>query len=141
MAQQAGADAVGSFFAHADIEQPGFFEGVLDAGFGQEDEVQARDPQKGFNMSHLEIFSRVKIYFNILHTLFYPQSAPISSPRKLSGVSVIYLKLHLPMMYDREIPLLFSSMISGQRALDKYSRDRLFWHLNKCLGIKWEGLK
>lgn len=34
---------------------------------------------------------------------------------------------------DKEIPVFFSGMLSGQRALDKYSRERLKWHLRKAL--------
>lgn len=33
----------------------------------------------------------------------------------------------------RGTPVFFSSMLSGQRALDNGSKERLIWHLNKVL--------
>lgn len=33
---------------------------------------------------------------------------------------------------DRRIPVFASSMVTGRRALDTYSRERLFWHINKA---------
>lgn len=37
---------------------------------------------------------------------------------------------------DKEYPLLVSAMLSGQRALDIGSRERLIWHMKKILGDK-----
>jgi len=33
----------------------------------------------------------------------------------------------------KEVPIFFSSMISGQRSLDIWSRNRLVWHINNAL--------
>lgn len=37
------------------------------------------------------------------------------------------------MLAGREVPIFFSGMLSGQRALDKGSRERLEWHVAKAL--------
>ena len=34
---------------------------------------------------------------------------------------------------DQVVPILFSGMLSGQRALDRYSEFRLFWHIRHIL--------
>lgn len=33
----------------------------------------------------------------------------------------------------KDVPIFFSSMLSGQRALDVYSRERLVWQIKRCL--------
>ena len=44
------------------------------------------------------------------------------------------LKITLPKINEGLVcPVFFSSMLSGQRALDIHSRRRLFWHINKAL--------
>lgn len=35
--------------------------------------------------------------------------------------------------WNKKIPLFFSGMLTAQRALDKHSRERLFWHVKKVL--------
>lgn len=37
---------------------------------------------------------------------------------------------------DRKVPIFFSSMLSGQRALDTGSYERLRWHVGKAFGYK-----
>lgn len=37
---------------------------------------------------------------------------------------------------DQVVPILFSGMLSGQRALDRYSEFRLFWHIHHILSHK-----
>lgn len=37
---------------------------------------------------------------------------------------------------NHNIPIFFSGMLSGQRALDKYSRKRLEWQIKRCIKIK-----
>lgn len=39
------------------------------------------------------------------------------------------LGTYLIQLDERRVPVFFSSMISGQRALDKGSFDRLMWHM------------
>jgi len=34
------------------------------------------------------------------------------------------------------VPFLFSGMVTGQRALDRYSRDRLRWHISRALRVR-----
>jgi len=34
-------------------------------------------------------------------------------------------------------PVFFSGMLTGARALDRFSRDRLFWHVANALGKTW----
>jgi hypothetical protein len=36
---------------------------------------------------------------------------------------------------DKKIPVFFSGMLSGQRALDTFSRERLIWHMRKALKL------
>lgn len=36
-------------------------------------------------------------------------------------------------MNNRVVPILFSGMLSGQRALDRYSEFRLYWHIHHVL--------
>ena len=36
---------------------------------------------------------------------------------------------------NKKIPIFFSSMITGQRALDIYSRERLVWHIQQALKV------
>ena len=43
---------------------------------------------------------------------------------------------HLDRIGQREVPVFFTSMLTGQRALDLGSRRRLFWHLARALGVK-----
>ncbi|MBP7139408.1 MAG: hypothetical protein KBA47_00545 [Caldisericia bacterium] len=40
---------------------------------------------------------------------------------------------HLLELNSKEIPIFFSSMISGQRALDDHSFERLVWHMKESL--------
>ena len=34
---------------------------------------------------------------------------------------------------DAKIPIFFTSMLSGQRALDRWSYERLIWHIEQAL--------
>jgi hypothetical protein len=34
---------------------------------------------------------------------------------------------------DKKVPIFFSSMLSGQRALDRWSYERLVWHIKQSL--------
>jgi hypothetical protein len=43
------------------------------------------------------------------------------------------LGYHIANIADRKIPIFFSSMLSGQRALDEGSFERLRWHIRKAL--------
>jgi|GEM_PF-2542617 len=36
-----------------------------------------------------------------------------------------------------QFPVFFSGMLTGARALDRFSKDRLFWHVAKALGKPW----
>ena len=36
-----------------------------------------------------------------------------------------------------EFPVFLSGMLTGARALDRFSRERLFWHIAKTLGKDW----
>jgi hypothetical protein len=37
---------------------------------------------------------------------------------------------------EQQVPIFFSGMLSGQRALDVHSRERLVWHMKLALRIK-----
>jgi len=37
---------------------------------------------------------------------------------------------------DKKVPIFFSSMLSGQRALDRWSHERLKWHIDQALKQK-----
>lgn len=50
------------------------------------------------------------------------------------------LGCHLLTYSGRKVPVFFTSMLSGQRALDTYSRDRLQWHIRFALGKVAAGL-
>ena len=43
---------------------------------------------------------------------------------------------HLLKIQDREIPVLLASMLTRQRAMDVFSRERLAWHIGQVLGIE-----
>ncbi len=34
----------------------------------------------------------------------------------------------------KKVPIFFSSMLTGQRALDRWSRERLVWHIKRAMG-------
>jgi hypothetical protein len=51
---QSFPDAVGSFFTHADVNEPGFLEGILYFGFRIEDKVQTHDTTQGFYITHFK---------------------------------------------------------------------------------------
>jgi hypothetical protein len=60
-------DAVGFFFAHADIDQPGFFERVLNLSTGKEDEVQSHNAAKRFYIPRFKSFRLIEKDFNCFH--------------------------------------------------------------------------
>jgi hypothetical protein len=43
---------------------------------------------------------------------------------------------HLLKLQDREVPVLLAGMLTRQRAMDVFSRERLAWHIGQVLGIK-----
>lgn len=40
---------------------------------------------------------------------------------------------HIDRINEHDVPVFFSGMLTGQRALDVFSRERLFWHIKKAL--------
>lgn len=39
---------------------------------------------------------------------------------------------------EEQYPVFFSGILTGARALDRFSKDRLFWHVAKALGKTWQ---
>ncbi len=39
---------------------------------------------------------------------------------------------------ERPVPVFFSGMLTGARALDRFSKDRLFWQVANALGKSWQ---
>lgn len=61
------ADAVGFFLAHADIDQPGLFERVLNLSPGKEDEVQSHNAGQGFYISRFKSLRFIEKDFDCFH--------------------------------------------------------------------------
>lgn len=61
--------------------------------------------------------------------------------------SQVYLKMRQPAFdsnlgyhkdRDSQVPVFFSGMLTGTRALDRFSKDRLFWQVASALGKSWQ---
>jgi hypothetical protein len=61
--------------------------------------------------------------------------------------SQVYLKMRRPNFdsnlgyhkdRDSQAPVFFSGMLTGARALDRFSKDRLFWQVASALGKSWQ---
>jgi len=43
-----------------------------------------------------------------------------------------------PLEQGLNVPVFLSGMLTGARALDRFSRDRLFWQISRALGKTWQ---
>jgi len=60
-------DAVGFFLTHADIDQPGFFERVLNFSPGKEDKVQSHNAAQRFYIARFKCFRLIEKDFDCFH--------------------------------------------------------------------------
>lgn len=89
--------------------------------------------------------------FGTAQIALFKRTLALSRPRAvivINALASMVFRAHLKPEFDAsngyyglgndQVPVFFSGMLTGGRALDRFSRDRLFWHVAKALGKCWE---
>ncbi|MEZ5987452.1 MAG: hypothetical protein R3B94_16030 [Hyphomonas sp.] len=94
-------------------------------------ELLARNGQ--FRSEQLEMFERVlEIASPKLIVVANAKASEILKDRWQVGTVDAASGCHLHTVSNRPVPVFFSGMLTGQRALDVHSRERLFWHVRRA---------
>lgn len=93
-------------------------------------ELLARNDR--FRSDQLEIFERVlELAAPKLIVVANAKASELLKDRWLVGAVDAASGCHSHMVSNRPVPVFFSGMLTGQRALDVHSRERLFWHVRR----------
>lgn len=81
----------------------------------------------------------------------FKRTLALSRPKAvivINALASMVFRAHLSPTFDAsngyyrlgedQVPVFFSGMLTGGRALDRFSRDRLFWHVAKALRKCWK---
>ena len=85
-----------------------------------------------FRSDQLDMFERVlKIASPKLIVVANAKASKILKGRWQVGAVDAASGCHFHTVSNRPVPVFFSGMLTGRRALDVHSRERLFWHVRR----------